>query len=278
MKLLIAGSHGLVGTNIIPVLAEHFDITALDIEDWDIMDSHRGEQMIREHNPRVLINLAAMTDVDGCEDRGETAGMINSDGPAVLAELCRLHKTRLIHFSTDYVFDGEKDSPYEEEDQPNPMSVYGATKLAGERRVLEILPSSVIVRAQWIYGHGGDNFISKVVRIARQTGAARVVNDQRGSPTYAKDLAWPIKGLIEKNAAGIYHVANSGSCTWFEFAKEVFSLLHMDVPLTPLASSSLDRKARRPRCSVFDCSKILNVTGVAMRPWKAALKEYLSVQ
>ncbi len=276
MKLLLAGSHGLVGTNIIPFLADYFDIVALDVEDWDILDSHRGEQVIREHKPQILINLAAMTNVDGCEDRREEAERLNSDGPAVLAELCRLHNTRLVHFSTDYVFDGEKDMPYTEEDTPNPMSVYGSTKLAGERRVQEILPSSIIIRAQWIYGHGGDNFIAKVVRIAEQTGAARVVDDQSGSPTYARDLGAPIKGLIESNVSGIYHIANSGSCTWYGFAKEIFSLLHIEAPLTPIVSANLDRKAKRPRCSIFDCSKLRNTTGVTMRSWQEALQEYLS--
>ncbi|MBA4418794.1 MAG: dTDP-4-dehydrorhamnose reductase [Syntrophus sp. (in: bacteria)] len=278
MKLLITGCHGLVGTNIIPALSSHFDIVPLDIEEWDITDRNAGEYILLNHKPQFIINLAAMTDVDGCEDRQEMAQKINSDGPATVAELCKMFHIPLIHFSTDYVFDGEKAFPYTEEDMPHPMSVYGATKLSGERRIQEIHPLSIIIRAQWIYGHGGDNFISKVTRIAQETGAARVVNDQWGAPTYARDLAEPIRRLVETGKPGIYHIANSGSCSWYEFTKEIFSCLNIDVPLAPIPSSLLDRKAKRPRYAVFDCSKIQREIGVTMRTWQEALQEYIGNQ
>jgi dTDP-4-dehydrorhamnose reductase len=276
MRLLITGSLGLVGTNIIPLLARDFDVTALDIEEWDITDSAMGGRILQKHRPDVMVNLAAMTDVDGCEDLPDKAEKLNSDAPATIARLCKANDIRLVHFSTDYVFDGEKETPYTEEDPPNPMSVYGRTKLSGERNVLNILPSSLVLRAQWLYGRGGNNFITKVVKIAKETGAARVVNDQWGAPTYAKDLAAPLTRLIQKGRSGIYHVANSGSCSWYEFATEVFARLQMDVPVAPISSSNLGRKAARPRCSVFDCSKIASDTGVVMRSWQEALQEYLA--
>jgi dTDP-4-dehydrorhamnose reductase len=275
MRLLITGSHGLVGTSIVPFLQDYFDVTAIDIEEWDITDRDMGADVLQQHKPRVVINLAAMTDVDGCEDRPALAERLNALGPEIVADLCRANNIRLIHFSTDYVFDGDKGSPYTEEDSPNPKSVYGATKLSGERRIFHVLPASIIVRAQWIYGHGGDNFISKVVRGAEANGSAQVVNDQRGAPTYAKDLALPLKRLIEEGRSGIYHVANSDSCTWYEFAKEIFRCKGMDVPLTPITSATLNRKAARPACSVFDCSKLRNDTGVVMRTWQEALRDYL---
>jgi dTDP-4-dehydrorhamnose reductase len=278
MRILITGSHGLVGTGIIPALKAHFDLVALDIEEWDITDRDKGAVVLKDHKPDVVINLAAMTDVDGCESRPDEARRINSDGPATVADLCRVNGIRLIHFSTDYVFNGEKRSPYTERDRTDPISVYGKTKLSGETRILKILPSSIILRAQWIYGRGGVNFIEKVVRGARETGAARVVDDQRGAPTYAKDLGEPLRLLIERAGSGIYHVANSGSCTWCEYAGEIFSLLHMDVPLTPITSANLGRKAGRPAYSVFDCTKIQNYTGHVMRSWQEALKEYLQDQ
>jgi dTDP-4-dehydrorhamnose reductase len=190
--------------------------------------------------------------------------------------LCREHNIRFVHISTDYVFDGKKTVPYKESDPTNPMSVYGTTKLMGEQVVLEKNPSSLIIRAQWLYGKGGENFITKVIKIAQESGTLRVVNDQRGSPTCTKDLAEPLIALIEKGKSGIYHLANSGSCTWFDFAQEIFSLLKMDVAITPISSAELGRKAPRPSYSVFDMWKFQKDTGLKMRPWQEALREYLA--
>ena len=151
------------------------------------------------------------------------------------------------------------------------------TKLMGERAVMEKNPSSLIIRAQWLYGKGGENFITKVVKIAKQSGTVRVVNDQKGSPTYAKDLAEPLIALIEKGKTGIYHLANSGSCTWFEFAGEIFRLLEIDTAIIPISSDELERKAKRPSYSVFDMWKYQKDTGLKMRPWQEALREYLAM-
>lgn len=274
-NVLLLGGKGLLGTNIAPFLREKFDLTICDIDTWDITDRASGHNHIEQHKPDVIINLAALTDVDGCEDRCELAEKINGFGAGVVADLCRKHNVRFIHLSTDYVFDGTKTLPYKETDAPNPVSVYGATKLMGERAVLENNPLSLIIRTQWLYGTGGENFITKVVRIARQSGSLRVVNDQRGSPTYAKDLAEPIIALIEKEKTGIYHLANSGSCTWFDFAREIFTLLALDVAITPISSDELERKAKRPSYSVFDMWKFQKDTGLKMRPWQEALREYL---
>ncbi|HEY3277820.1 MAG TPA: dTDP-4-dehydrorhamnose reductase [Syntrophorhabdaceae bacterium] len=276
MKLLITGSQGLVGTSIVPMLQRDFEITAIDIEEWDILDRKTGIAVLSQYKPHVVLNLAAMTNVDGCEDRPAEAERLNGEGPGILAELCGERGIRLVHFSTDYVFDGDKKTPYTEDDAPNPKSVYGATKLSGEKRIFASLPSALVVRAQWIYGAGGESFISKVIRFAEQNGSARVVDDQRGAPTYAKDLALPLRRLIEGEKSGIYHVANSGWCTWYEFAKEIFRCKGMDVPVTPISSATLNSKAARPACSVFDCSKLRNHTGVIMRTWQEALKDYLA--
>jgi dTDP-4-dehydrorhamnose reductase len=151
------------------------------------------------------------------------------------------------------------------------------TKLMGERAVMEKNPSSLIIRAQGLYGNGGENFITKVVKIAKQSGTLRVVNDQRGSPTYAKDLAEPLIALMEKGKTGIYHLANSGSCTWFEFAGEIFRLLEIDTAIIPISSAELERKAPRPSYSVFDMWKYQKDTGLKMRPWQEALREYLAM-
>jgi len=276
MKVLLVGGKGLLGSNIAPVLEKSFDLTICDLDTWDITDKISGENHIEEYRPDVLINLAAITDVDGCEDAKELAERVNAHGAGILADLCRERNVRFVHISTDYVFDGKKTIPYKEDDPPNPMCVYGTTKLMGERAVLDRNPSSLIIRAQWLYGKGGENFITKVVKIARQTGALRVVNDQKGSPTYAKDLAEPLAGLIERGKTGIYHLANSGSCTWFDFAGEIFRLLEIDVVITPISSDELERKAKRPLYSVFDMWKFQKDTGMKMRPWQEALREYIA--
>lgn len=276
MKALIIGGKGLLGTNIASVLDKTFDLTICDIDTWDITDKASGESHIEKHCPDVLINLAAITDVDGCEEKRELAQRVNAYGAGIVADLCREHNVRFVHISTDYVFDGKKTVPYKENDPTNPMSVYGTTKLMGERAVLEKNPSSLIIRAQWLYGKGGENFITKVVTIAKQSGTLRVVNDQRGSPTYARDLAEPLIALIEKGKTGIYHLANSGSCTWFEFAGEIFRLLEIDTAITPISSDELERKAKRPSYSVFDMWKFQKDTGLKMRPWQEALREYLA--
>ncbi len=207
----------------------------------------------------------------------ELAERINGYGAGVVAELCREHNIRFVHISTDYVFDGTKQFPTKRTTRRIRFQYMEPQNSIGEREALEKNPSSLIIRAQWLYGKGGENFITKVVKMAKQSGAIRVVNDQRGSPTYAKDLAEPLIALIEKGKTGIYHLANSGSCTWFEFAREIFSLLEMDVSITPISSAELERKAPRPSYSVFDMWKFQKDTGLKMRPWQEALKEYLTV-
>jgi dTDP-4-dehydrorhamnose reductase len=174
MKILITGSDGLMGTNIVPDLAQHFDIIPATENQWDILDERLGEEIIRLHQPDVLINLAAITNVDGCEDAPELAYRVNAEGAGILADLCTKQNVRLVHLSTDYVFDGTSTTPYTEHDRTNPLSIYGRSKLLGEQKVLERHPSSLVVRTEWVYGKGGDNFITKVTKIAREKGGVAV--------------------------------------------------------------------------------------------------------
>lgn len=276
MKILVSGGRGLLATNILPFLSGQFDLAVYDIDEWDITSVSAGKKMMDLHRPDVVLNLAAITDVDGCEDKADLAQKVNAEGAGVVAGLCAAAGARLIHISTDYVFDGEKGSPWREDDEPGPASVYGRTKLAGEKMIFERLVDAAVVRTQWLYGKGGTSFIEKIVKLAREQGAVRVVDDQRGSPTYAKDLAAPIIAIITGGLTGIYHVSNSGSCTWFEFAKAIFSIRKMDVETTPISSSELARKAKRPQYSVFDLAKLQRDTGIGMRHWMEALREYLA--
>ncbi|HNT67560.1 MAG TPA: dTDP-4-dehydrorhamnose reductase, partial [Syntrophorhabdaceae bacterium] len=274
MKVLFAGGKGLLATNIIPLFKNRFDVASFDIDEWDIADRKAGEAVVARERPDALVNCAAVTDVDGCEDKRELAEKVNSRGAAIIADICSEHGIKLVHISTDYVFDGTKGLPYTEEDTPNPVSFYGKTKLWGEEQVLAKAPSSLIIRSQWLYGEGGRHFISKVIEIARERGSIEVVDDQRGSPTYAKDIAEPLSILIEKGESGIYHICNDGSCTWYELAQEVFMALGMDIQVTAVSSQALNRKAARPAYSVFDTKKARNATGIAMRSWPEALREY----
>ncbi|MHB8110020.1 MAG: dTDP-4-dehydrorhamnose reductase [Syntrophorhabdaceae bacterium] len=275
MKVLVSGGNGLLARNILPVLGRYFEVFAHDIDEWDITVSSSNQEFLELYRPDAVINCAAMTDVDGCEDKKELAYKVNAEGPGTLAASCARFRIHLVHVSTDYVFDGAGETPYREEDEPNPMSVYGLSKLAGERRIFNELPHAVVLRTQWLYGAGGTSFVSKIVKLARDNGSVRVVSDQIGSPTYARDLGEPIAAMIQKKLTGIYHVSNSGSCTWFDFAQVIFALLRMDIPVSPIASAELGRKAPRPPYSVFDLSKLEHVTGICMRSWQDALREYL---
>ncbi len=276
MKLLISGGKGLLAGSILPYLGGRFDLAVYDIDEWDITSASKGRELMELHRPDVVLNLAAMTDVDGCEDGEDMARRVNAEGAGTVAGLCAAAGARLVHMSTDYVFDGTKGSPYREDDETGPASAYGRTKLAGERMVLERLPGAAVVRTQWLYGKGGRNFVDTITDLARRHGKVRVVNDQRGSPTWARDLAAPISSIVEKGLSGIYHVSNTGSCTWFEFAKAIFSILNMNVETSPITSGELGRKAARPANSVFDLTKLEGSTGIRMRGWMDALREYLA--
>jgi dTDP-4-dehydrorhamnose reductase len=224
-----------------------------------------------------LLNAAAYTDVDGCESKKETAFAVNAEGARNVALACAAIGGRMIHLSTDYVFDGSSRTPYREEDLPNPLNVYGASKLQGERFIQEILESHLIVRTEWLYGRHGKNFVDTILRHAEQQKEIRVVDDQRGSPTFAKDLSFALERLIEIKAGGILHVTNSGSCTWFEIARQILRDKGYDhVQVIPISSEELARPAKRPANSVMDCRRYEKLTGRMMRTWQEALQEYLS--
>jgi dTDP-4-dehydrorhamnose reductase len=276
LKLLVTGSDGLVGKNILPLLREEFDVVPYVERQWDICNEERGEAIVSRVRPDALLNRAAMTNVDACEDNAELAYRVNSEGAGLLAKICARHETPIMSFSTDYVFDGSKSSPYAEEDDTNPLSVYGRSKREGEQRILANNPRAVIIRTEWVYGDEGESFITKVVRAVRQKGRVEVVNDQQGAPTYAKDLAVPVAALIKQQARGICHVTNDGSCTWYDFARHVFAFLNMDVACHPIATDQSMRRAKRPPYSVLDCTRLRTQTGLTMRTWQAASEEYLN--
>jgi len=228
--------------------------------------------------PDVLVNAAAMTQVDRCEREPERAERVNRWGAQAMADLCHRLGLRLVHLSTDYVFDGEGDRPYREEDDVAPRSVYGRTKLAGERAVLAAHPSALVVRTSWLYGRGR-NFVAAILAQAERGAEGRppirVVGDQRGRPTYAADLAVGLIELVERGRTGLYHLANDGEATWWEVARAALDRVgRADLPIQRIQTSQLDLAAPRPRYSVLDCGKAARA-GVRLRPWREALEAYL---
>jgi dTDP-4-dehydrorhamnose reductase len=284
-RWIIAGDKGQLGRALSRALAlrpEHEVVAAVDLPEVDIADPPAVAALLASGGapPDVVVNAAAFTHVDRCETERELAHRANAVGPAVLAEACAAVGSRLIHVSTDYVFPGDGTAPYREEDATGPASVYGATKLAGERKVLAVSEDFLVVRTSWVFGEGR-NFIGAIVdqgrarRDGSATGPLAVVDDQQGRPTYAEDLAAAIIALLERGARGLYHVANAGVATWWDLARVSLDLAgHSDLAIDRLRSEDLDVPAPRPRWSVLDCSKA-EALGVRLRGWREAVRAYL---
>ena len=277
MKVLVCGARGMLGKDLVPALSVKHQVLGRDIEDLNIADQQRVQKEIETMRPQVVVNAAAYTDVDGCEGKRELAFSVNAEGARNIAAGCAASNARMIHLSTDYVFDGTSSAPYREEDPPNPLNVYGASKLQGERQIREVLENHLIIRTEWLFGRHGKNFVATILRLAAQQEELRVVNDQRGAPTFTKDLSWAIEKLLEKEAKGILHITNSGSCTWFEFARQILKEKNIDNgSIVPISSAALTRPAKRPANSVLDCHRFENLVGQKMRTWEETLKEYLA--
>jgi dTDP-4-dehydrorhamnose reductase len=279
MKILLIGARGMLGGDLQPILSAVHEVIGRDVHDLDITDPMQTEKEIRLLRPEVVINAAAFTDVDGCESQRERAFSVNGVGAGHVAHGCRSAGSRLIHLSTDYIFDGTSRVPYTEESPPRPLNVYGESKLRGEQSIQETGGNHLILRTAWLYGKHGKNFVDTILRLASQEEELRVVDDQRGSPTFTRDLSRAIAQLLEKDVRGILHVTNSGSCSWFEFAKRILKTKGVPdrkIRVVPISSRQLNRPARRPFNSVLDCSRFQKLTGSKMRPWDEALRDYLS--
>jgi dTDP-4-dehydrorhamnose reductase len=276
MRVLVIGSNGQLGTDLIQVLEQHHGLAVLglDLPDLDITDPLSVDLVFGGFDPDFVINCAAWTAVDDAETHEDVALRVNGHGPRIIAEECRKAAAWLIHVSTDYVFDGAGSVPYGEADPPAPATAYGRTKLAGERAVQEILPDShYLVRTAWLYGRYGENFVKTMLRLERDRDTVSVVNDQYGQPTYSRDLAEQLAALIERHpAAGTYHGTNSGETTWFDFAREIFRLAGADPDrVKATTSAEFVRPAPRPSYSVLG-HDAWTAAGIApMRDWREAL-------
>jgi dTDP-4-dehydrorhamnose reductase len=279
MKVLIIGARGMLGRDLQPLLSLGHEVVGMDLPELDITRPAQTHETIASLRPDVVINLAAVTDVDGCEAQKERAFAVNARGALHVAQGCAASGARLIHLSTDYVFDGTSPVPYTEETLPRPLNVYGESKLLGEKGVQETGENHLILRTAWLYGRQGKNFVDTILRLSSQQEEIRVVNDQRGSPTHTRDLSRAMELLIGREERGILHVANSGSCTWFDFAGKILALKgpgDHPVRLLPISSAELGRPARRPANSVLDCSKFERIARWKMRSWEESLREYLA--
>jgi len=277
VRVLVTGAKGMLGTDLVRVLAGAHETVGVDLEEMDITDRDAVLRLVGALRPEVILNAAAYTDVDGAETHAEVCRRINADGPENLAVACREHGSRLVQVSTDYVYDGSNPGPWLEEDAPHPLGVYGRSKLEGEERARRAVPEVCVIRTAWLFGRAGRNFVEAILAQAGRSSVLKVVADQRGSPTYTADLALALRTAAEKGLGGTYHVTNRGACTWHEFAVRILELAgKREVSVLPLTTAELGRPAPRPANSVLDCGKFSAATGLVLRPWFEALQAYLA--
>ena len=277
MKILVLGYKGMLGTDLVTTLDGAHDVIGKDVEDFNIASASDCRDIINESGADVIINAAAYTNVDGCETDEAGCFSVNADGVKNVALACRGIGIKLIHFSTDYVFDGTKAVPYVEEDACNPINAYGRSKLKGEEYLREFSDNYILLRTSWLYGKNGRNFVGAIVEKAEKTGELEVVDDQTGSPTCTVDLAAALKVFVEGDYRGIFHVTNRGTCSWYQFALKILEYRDMkDVRIVSIKSAILGKGAPRPAYSVLSCRKFADATHKTMRFWQIALKDYMS--
>ena len=282
-KVLLLGAKGMLGQELATVLSERLGTSAVDrLLCWDepeldIRDEVAVRGALVEVRPAVVINAAAYTDVDGCESNERLAMAVNADGPRQLALACREIGAKLVHFSTDFVFDGGSDTPYQPDATARPLSVYGRSKWEGERGIEEAGCEHLTIRTSWLFGRHGRNFVEAILERAGAGEPLSVVDDQVGRPTLAADLAEAVLRLLDAGTTGTVHFANKGSCSWFEFAKKIVELADCDVSVDPITTAALARPARRPAYSVLGTESYEEATGHRPAPWQEGLARYLNV-
>jgi dTDP-4-dehydrorhamnose reductase len=275
MRLLVLGSGGMLGRAVVRDAARlGHDVVALPRTDLDITDAGRVAHAVAEIAPRAIVNCAGFTDVDGAESHEQDAMRVNGDGPGNVARAAAEAGARVVHVSTDYVFDGSKREPWLESDPVAPLQAYGRTKLAGERAVANANPEHAIVRAAWLFGAGGPNFVETMLRLGAERDEVTVVTDQRGGPTWTGHLAAALVELAEREGdVGLFHASGSGACSWYEFAVEIFDRARLRCRVVPTTSERFARPARRPAYSVLGTER---EPGIVLPPWQDGLAAYLA--
>jgi len=271
MRILVLGSHGMLGSEFVRTLSdEHFMITSESLDGIDITNI-KSCSKIKDINPDIVINCAAYTNVDKCEVYKETCFQVNAHALKILAEVCK--DIKIIHFSTDYIFNGKSLNPYKEEDTGFPINVYGLSKKAGEYALTSNSTNYIIVRTEWLFGKYKNNFVTTIMDKSKLNEPLKVVHDQLGSPTYTKDLVLGVNQILDQT--GIFHLTNQGHCSWYDFAKEILKIAKIDAEIIPISSEESNRLAQRPTNSVLDNSKFNQLTNNPLRSWKIALQDYL---
>jgi dTDP-4-dehydrorhamnose reductase len=275
MRVAVIGASGQLGTDLVRVFGDR--AIAITHRDLEVTDAEAVRRLLSQLGPDAVVNTAAFHRVDACEEDPDLAWRVNALGARHVALACAEINAACVYVSTDYVFDGEKGGPYTEEDRPRPLNTYGITKLAGEHYTM-LCPRHYVVRVASLFGAAGasgkgGNFVETMIKKARAGEPVRVVDDIRMSPTYTRDAARLIRALLENQYPyGVYHLANAGSCSWYEFASEIFRQLGLEADLAPISSEALAQKARRPRDSSLASSRL---AGLQVRPWEGALRAYL---
>ncbi len=308
-RILVVGCRGMLGTDLMELLsgpagARHpsdslgtgavpagsaaapapaeptqpwpLQVRGLDLPDIDITSRASINRALKEFRPQVLVNCAAYTRVDDAEKDLDAAMHVNGIAPGLLAAGCAAARIKLVHISTDFVFDGGKDGPYVEDDPPHPLSAYGATKLEGERRIAASGGDWLIVRTAWLYGAHGKNFVTTIQGLARTKPELTVVNDQRGCPTWTRDLSRALWALMQVGGHGIVHAVGRGTCTWYDFACEIVKQSGLSTPVRPVTTAEFPRPARRPANSALDTSKLKGLAGFEFPPWPDSLAAFLA--
>lgn len=277
MKILVTGIRGQLGFDVMKVLKRRgIEAIGVNSDDMDITDPDRVRDVISSLRPDAVIHCAAWTAVDAAEDNMEAARKVNVDGTKNIARACADAGAKLMYFSTDYVFGGEGERPWRPEDKTGPVSVYGASKLDGENEVRRILPDRYfIIRLQWVYGINGKNFVKTMLNLAKTHDRLTVVDDQIGGPSYTPDIAELAADMIVTEKYGTYHAANTGYCSWYDFAREIFKEAGIDIVVEPVSSENYPAKAKRPHNSRLDTSKLTEQGFKQLPPWQDALKRFM---
>lgn len=277
MKVLVTGANGQLGYDVVKELQkQNIECYGASRQDFDIVDFEATENFIKNYMPDAVIHCAAYTAVDKAEDEQGLCYLVNASATENIAEICKKINAKMLYISTDYVFDGIKDGFYEVDDKPNPINVYGKTKLLGEQAVQRILNKYFIVRISWVFGEHGNNFVKTMLRLGKERKEINVVADQYGSPTYTADLAPLLVEMIQTEKYGVYHATNEGVCTWAEFAEEIFKIAGMDVKVNHITTAEYPTRAKRPINSRLSKKKLRQKSFKTFENWKETLKSFLN--
>lgn len=282
--VLITGADGMLGQDLVKSIKGKFEVVGLKRESCDITDKKKVIEVFKRYRPWAVIHSASFTDVDGCERDKKRAYCVNAQGTYNVVKAAERTGAILFYLSSDYVFSGRKLRPYREKDKTHPLSVYGKTKSEGEDAVRKLLKKHIIIRTSWLFGEGRSNFIDKVLSWAKNKKSLNIVADKYSNPTYSKDLAKAILRLLEMmhcgtwkdSFYGIYHIVNSGYCSWYEYAQYILKVKKVKVKVKPIRITEMNFRARRPPFSALDNSKYIKTFGLHLRPWQEAVKEYIT--